>query len=66
MQLTEGLSLIPQDHTELQPGMVITLEPGVELSPGRIMVHEEDIVIREGATEFLSTRAGRTLIELEG
>ena len=66
MQLTEGLSLIPQDHTEVQPGMVITLEPGVELSPGRIMVHEEDIVIREGATEFLSTRAGRTLIELEG
>ena len=66
MQLTEGLSLIPQDHTELQPGMVITLEPGVELSPGRIMVHEEDIVIREGAPEFLSTRAGRALIELEG
>ena len=66
MQLTEGLSLIPQDHTELQPGMVITLEPGVELSPGRIMVHEEDIVIRDGAPEFLSTRAGRALIELEG
>ena len=66
MQLTEGLSLIPQDQTELQPGMVITLEPGVELSPGRIMVHEEDIVIRDGAPEFLATRAGRTLIELEG
>lgn len=58
MQLTEGLSLIPQDHTELKPGMVITLEPGIELPSGRIMVHEEDIVIRNAAPEFLSPRAG--------
>ncbi|UYV39374.1 Xaa-Pro peptidase family protein [Rhodobacteraceae bacterium D3-12] len=58
MQLTEGLSLTAQDETVLEPGMVITLEPGVEVAPeqrpGQIMVHEENIVIREGAPEILS------------
>lgn len=57
MQLTEGLSLIPNDHTELQPGMVITLEPGIETGPGRMMVHEENIVITEHGCRFLSPRA---------
>ncbi|WP_417727991.1 M24 family metallopeptidase [Roseovarius sp.] len=54
MQLTEGLSLTAKDHTILKPGMVITLEPGVELAPGRLMVHEENIVIREGRAQRLS------------
>jgi Xaa-Pro aminopeptidase len=54
MQLTEGLSLTAKDQTVLQPGMVITLEPGVDLAPGRIMVHEENIVITEGAPRRLS------------
>lgn len=66
MQLTEGLSLIPGDSTVLEPGMVITLEPGLELGPGRIMVHEENIAIRDGAPEFLSTPAGRDIPTLEG
>lgn len=65
MQLTEGLSLIPQDDTVLQPGMVITLEPGIEVTPRRILVHEEVIVIREGAPEFLSPRAVVEMVELE-
>ena len=54
MQLTEGLSLTAQDQTPLRAGMVITLEPGVEIAPGRIMVHEENIVITEGAPRVLS------------
>jgi len=61
MQLTEFPSLIPQDHTTLQPGMVLTLEPGIELSPGQTLVHEDNIVIRDGAPEILSTRAPRAL-----
>lgn len=61
LQLTEGLSLTSRDHTELQPGMVITLEPGVETAPGRIMVHEENIVITEGRPRALSPLAGSTL-----
>ena len=61
MQLTEGLSLTAKDRTVLQPGMVITLEPGVETVPGRIMVHEENIVITEGAPRVLSPLAGAEL-----
>ena len=61
MQLTEGLSLIPEDHTVLEAGMVITLEPGIDVGGGKILVHEEDIVITEGAPRFLSPSAGREM-----
>lgn len=57
MQLTEWPSLIPDDHTVLEPGMVLTLEPGIETVSGRIMVHEENIVIRETGAEWLSDPA---------
>ena len=53
MNLTEWPSLIPTDHTPLVPGMVLTLEPGIELAPGRALVHEENIVIRENGAEWL-------------
>ncbi len=61
MQLTEGHSNMPGDGTVLRPGMVLTLEPGMEFAPGRLMVHEEDIVIRETAPELLSRRGPREL-----
>ena len=38
-QLTEWPSIIPDDHTEMLEGMVMTLEPGIEVLDGRIMVH---------------------------
>ena len=57
MQLTEGLSLTSGDQTVLRPGMVITLEPGIETASGRIMVHEENIVITDGAPQALSPLA---------
>jgi Xaa-Pro dipeptidase len=66
MQLTEGLSLIPDDHTVLEAGMVLTLEPGIALGDGRIMVHEEDIVIREDGAHFLSTPSGPDIAVLGG
>ncbi len=55
MQLTEGLSLIPTDYTVLEPGMVLTLEPGLTTRDGRIMVHEENVVLRETGAEALSS-----------
>ncbi|EDM71385.1 peptidase M24 [Roseobacter sp. AzwK-3b] len=61
LQLTEGLSLTARDHTELYAGMVITLEPGIETAPGRIMVHEENIVITDGAPRALSSLSGPDL-----
>ncbi|PWL35898.1 MAG: peptidase M24, partial [Marivita sp. XM-24bin2] len=54
MQLTEWPSIIPQDHTVLVPGMVLTLEPSVSIRDDKILVHEENIVIRDGCAEFLS------------
>lgn len=56
MQLTEWPSLIPSDQTILRPRMVLTLEPALEVSPGRFMVHEEDIVIRASGAELLTKR----------
>ncbi len=61
MQLTEWPSLTVEDQTLLKPGMVITLEPGLEVTPGRMMVHEENIVIRSSGAELLTERAPREL-----
>jgi len=56
MSLTEWPSLIPTDHTVLEAGMILTLEPGVAVGD-RIMVHEENIVVIDGGAVFLSPRA---------
>ena len=56
-QLTEWPSITATDHTPLAPGMVITLEPGMEFAPGKLMVHEENILITESGAELLSKRA---------
>lgn len=61
MELTEGLSIIPTDHTALEPGMVLTLEPGIPTRDGRIMVHEENIVITDAGAEYLSPKASDKL-----
>ncbi len=56
LSLTEWPSLTSDDHTQIEEGMVLTLEPGIEIAPGRLMVHEENIVIRKTGAEFLSPR----------
>lgn len=61
MQLTEGASNMPGDDTVLAPGMVVTIEPGMTFAPGKMMVHEENIVIRDGPAELLSRRAAPEL-----
>lgn len=61
MQLTEGLSLTAKDHTILQPGMVITLEPGVATGADTLMVHEENIVIEASGPRLLSPMASAEL-----
>jgi Xaa-Pro aminopeptidase len=61
VSLTEWPSVTPHDRTELRAGMVLTLEPGVEIAPGKILVHEENIVLREDGPELLTTRAPRDL-----
>jgi Xaa-Pro dipeptidase len=61
IQLTEPPSHTDWDTTVLVPGMVITLEPGMVFAPGRMMVHEENLVIRENGPELLSIRAAPQL-----
>lgn len=63
MSLTEWPSLIPADQTMLEPGMVLTLEPGIAVGT-KILVHEENIVITEGTPRFLSPRIGPEVIEI--
>jgi Xaa-Pro aminopeptidase len=65
MQLTEWPSHTAWDATPLVPGMVLTLEPGMQVAPGRIMVHEENLVVREGGAELLSCRAAPELLVLD-
>ncbi len=60
-ELTEPPSHAAFDETTLKPGMVITLEPGMAFAPGCNMVHEENIVIRDGGPELLTRRAAPEL-----
>lgn len=66
MQLTEWPSHTPHDRTVLQPGMVLTLEPGMTFAPGKVMVHEENIVIGEHGPAYLSRRAPPSLPVIGG
>ncbi len=61
MQVTEWPSNMPSDHTPIQAGMVLTLEPGFAFGNGKMMLHEENIVIREDGAELLSRRAAPEL-----
>ncbi len=64
MQLTEGPSIIEWDDTVLPEGAVMTLEPSMPVAGGGMLVHEENIVIRDGAPELLTRRAPRELPDL--
>ena len=60
-QLTEWPSNTATDNTELKPGMVLTLEPGMTYDGGKQMVHEENIVITDSGAIMLSRRASAEL-----
>jgi Xaa-Pro aminopeptidase len=57
LQLTEPPSNTPDDDTVLVPGMVLTIEPGMAYAPGRMIVCEENLVVRQDGAELLSRRA---------
>jgi Xaa-Pro dipeptidase len=61
LQLTEPPSNMPGDRTVLQPDMILTIEPGMEYAPGKMIVHEENVVIRPDGAELLTKRAPREL-----
>jgi Xaa-Pro aminopeptidase len=59
MQLTEPPSNMPGDLTVIEPGMVLTIEPGMEYEAGKMIVHEENIVITDAGADLLTERAPR-------
>ena len=62
--LTEPPSNKIGDETPLVPGMVLTIEPNALYGDGKILVHEENLVITEGSAKLLSRRAAREIPEL--
>ncbi len=61
MQLTEPPSNRAGDGTVIVPGMVLTIEPGMEFAPGKMIVHEENIAITASGPALLTRRAPREL-----
>ena len=61
IQLTEYPSIASFDQTVLQPGMVMTLEPSLAISEGKMMVHEENILITDDTPILLTERAAPEL-----
>ncbi len=61
MQLTEWPSHTAWDTTVITENMVLTLEPSLSYGNGRIMVHEENIVVGSRTAELLTPRAAPEL-----
>jgi Xaa-Pro dipeptidase len=61
MHLTEPPSNMSGETTLLRPGMIMTIEPGMEYAPGKMLVHEENILITEDGCELLTRRAPRIM-----
>ncbi len=57
LEMTEPPSNRPGDDTPIEPGMVLTIEPGMLFAPGRMMVHEENLVVTEDGSALLTRRA---------
>lgn len=54
---TEWPSLMAADQTILQEGMVLAIEPGYDFAPGKMMLHEENVVVRADKAELITRRA---------
>ncbi|MEL7166003.1 MAG: Xaa-Pro peptidase family protein [Pseudomonadota bacterium] len=61
LSLTEWPSISAVDDTVLVENMVLTLEPSAVIAAGKMMVHEEVIVLRADGAELLSPRAPAAL-----
>jgi len=61
LQLTEPPSHRPGDNTRILENMVLTIEPGMEYAPGKMIVHEENIAITKDGSRLLTKRAPRQM-----
>ena len=63
--LTEPPSNKPGDSTPLVPGVVLTIEPNALYGSGKILVHEENVVVTRDGAELLSRRAPRDMVVID-
>lgn len=61
LQLTEPPSHRPGDGTVIRENMVLTIEPGMEYAPGKMIVHEENLVVTAEGPRLLTKRAPREM-----
>ena len=61
LQLTEPPSHRLGEKTVIKENMVLTIEPAMEYAPGKMIVHEENIVIQEDGAELITKRAPKEI-----
>ncbi|MBD1147561.1 aminopeptidase P family protein [Pelagibacterales bacterium SAG-MED31] len=61
LQLTEPPSHRPEDKTVIKENMVLTIEPGIEYEEGKMIVHEENIIIHKDGAELITKRTPREI-----
>jgi Xaa-Pro aminopeptidase len=59
--ITEPPSNKPDDKTVLVPGAAMTIEPMLRFGKGKLMVHEENLVVTESGAKLLTKRAPREM-----
>ncbi len=61
LQITEPPSIYSKDETVLKENMILTIEPCFEYMKGKMIVHEENILITENGYELLSSRTPKNI-----
>jgi Xaa-Pro aminopeptidase len=56
LDYTEPPSITPDDHTMLEPGMVLAIEPGLMLGDGQMLIHEENVAVTSTGSDLLTER----------
>ncbi len=64
LRITEPPSVRLEDHTVLEPGMVLCIEPALEYEPGKIVLHEETVLITDDGAHLLTPRAPKQLPQI--
>ena len=61
LQLTEPPSHRLGGKTVIKENMVLTIEPAMEYAPGKMIVHEENIIIQQDGPELITKRAPKEI-----
>ena len=61
LQLTEPPSHCPGDSTIISENMVLTIEPSIEYKKGKMIVHEENIVVTRDGPLLITKRTPKEM-----